>query len=112
MSDYTPDRWVVLKFTTPKETIYKVFAGWYGGYLGSDSWQLNSGIVSCTDCGDWYEFLGYSGSVYRCYKRSYDMTQFMHQIFGGWLAQAHDRGDVNIDILDLAQVAETQYNIG
>ena len=40
----TPDKWVVLKIEHEGNIIYKVFASWYGGYLGSDSWKLNSGI--------------------------------------------------------------------
>ena len=112
MSEYTPDRWVVLEFTTPTQTIYKVFAGWYGGYTGGDSWQLNSGIASVKDCGDWYEFTGYSGSVYKCYKRNYDLSNYMRTILRRWQDQAFERGDLHIDILSLAQVAETEYNIG
>ena len=39
MSDYTPDKWVVVKITSDKNPpIHKVFACWYGGYAGSDSW--------------------------------------------------------------------------
>lgn len=45
----TPENWVVLKIPAPAnykdEIIYKVFATWSGGYLGSDRWKLNSGIV-------------------------------------------------------------------
>ena len=45
MSDYSPDRWVVVKIVTAKERLYKVFASWSGGYGGSDSWKMNSGIT-------------------------------------------------------------------
>ena len=37
----TPDKWLVLKIGD----LYKVYGTWYGGYLGSDSWKINSGIV-------------------------------------------------------------------
>ena len=40
----TPDSWVVLKITAETGVIYKVLAGWSGGYLDGDSWRLNSGI--------------------------------------------------------------------
>jgi len=43
MSDYYPDRWVVVKIG--EENLYKVFACWYGGYARGDSWKLNSGIT-------------------------------------------------------------------
>ena len=48
MSDYTPDRWVIVKIVTPKERLYKVFASWSGGYNGSDSWKMNSGITQAS----------------------------------------------------------------
>jgi hypothetical protein len=67
MSEYTPDKWVVIKIEGPDIPLtYKVFACWYGGYLGSNSWKLNSGITKVTKDGKFYLFEGYSGSVYKC----------------------------------------------
>ena len=71
MSDYRPDRWVVVKIKGENlPTVHKVFASWYGGYAGSDSWKLNSGIVSVTQDSTYYYFEGSSGSVYECSKHS------------------------------------------
>ena len=67
MSDYSPDRWVIVKIVTPKERLYKVFACWSGGYGGSDSWKMNSGITRAMLVDDRWEFDGYSGSVYSCH---------------------------------------------
>lgn len=63
------DRWVVVKLT-PKEgnTIYRVLASFYGGYLDGDSWKMNSGITEVTEDDKCYLFHGHSGSVYRCPK--------------------------------------------
>lgn len=71
MSDYSPDRWVVVKIVTAKECLYKVFATWSGGYAGSDSWKMNSGITHATLVDDRWEFAGYSGSVYSCHQEGY-----------------------------------------
>jgi hypothetical protein len=71
MSEYTPDRWCVLLITAPGVKIYKVFASWSGGYTGSDSWKLNSGITRATLAQDRWEFDGSSGSVYSCHKDGY-----------------------------------------
>jgi hypothetical protein len=85
MSTYTPDRWEVLEFRRGNdEPVYRVFAGWYGSYLGSDSWQLNSGIVKVVDTGDAYEFYGHSGSVYTCYKASQSMSGYMLDVYTCW----------------------------
>ena len=77
MSDYRPDKWVVVKITG-KDTppIHKVFASWYGGWAGSDSWKLNSGITKATLEGNVYSFEGSSGSVYECHKECYGTNMY------------------------------------
>lgn len=84
---YTPDRWVVLSVTDGEKTNNRVFAGWYGGYLGSDSWKLNSGNVKEEELDNRWEFTGRSGSKYVCYKARYGMTGYMSSIFSAWLAK-------------------------
>ena len=66
MTEYRPDRWVVIKMTHKDETFYKVLGGWSGGYLDGSSWRLNSGVEKCEyDLdNDLYSFYGSSGSVY------------------------------------------------
>ena len=73
MNEYTPDNWVVLKLYHEGETLYKVLAGWSGGYLSGDSWRMNSGISEVTEDDDYLLFHGYSGSVYRCHKGGYQL---------------------------------------
>jgi len=79
MSEYTPDNWVVIKFTQQvksgntgygrtERVFYKVLGGWSGGYLDGDSWRLNSGIVDVEETTDSYIFIGGSGSRYICNK--------------------------------------------
>jgi hypothetical protein len=110
MNEYTPDVWVILEFTTPKESWRKVFAGWYGGYTGSDSWKLNSGITAVRCDGDWFEFDGYSGSVYRCHANNYHLSGLMLDVLANWQKQADERGDTIIKTLSLDQVIDLEYN--
>ena len=78
MSEYNPDSWVVFKITGVEEKdFYKVLAGWSGGYLDGDSWRINSGIVKVEDDGDYWNFIGDSGSVYRCHKQGEAMRMSM-----------------------------------
>ena len=95
MSDYTPDRWVVVKITTDKEPLYKVFACWYGGYAGSNSWKMNSGIKNVEEDELYFMFNGYSGSVYRCHKNTYGTSGYG----GGVLQNFIDKADYKIEIL-------------
>ena len=103
MNTYTPDVWVVLEFMTPTmtEPLRKVFAGWYGGFAGSNSWKLNSGIVTTRKEGEWFEFDGHSGSTYRCHPNNYHMSGLMQGVLAHWLKQADERGDTTIKILSL-----------
>jgi hypothetical protein len=74
MSDYTPDKWVVLKIPYKTETLYKVLGGWYGGYAGSDAWRMNSGITKAVIGGFHVVFYGHSGSQYSCHRDAYGVT--------------------------------------
>lgn len=74
MSIYTPDKYTILEMKYEKQTIYKVFGSWVGGYLGSDSWRLNSGIERAVIDGDSVSFIGHSGSEYKCYIPSEGVT--------------------------------------
>jgi len=56
MSDYTPDRWAIVHITSlDHPPIDKVVGSWYGGYGGSDSWRMNSGIEKVVDCDKFYD---------------------------------------------------------
>lgn len=70
---YTPDNWVIIFFDAPDDPHYRVLAGWSGGYLDSDHWRMNGGIVKSTFDGDYWYFYGHSGSVYKCYVDSYGL---------------------------------------
>lgn len=69
---YQPDNWVILKVQPDEYTapFYRVLAGWSGGYLDGDSWRLNSGIDEIKEDGDYYLFIGASGSTYKCHKNA------------------------------------------
>jgi len=74
MSEYQPDVWVMLRITSKlvsAKPVYKILAGWYGGYAKDDIWKLNSGCTSVETDGDYYVFTGSSGSRYRCHENLY-----------------------------------------
>ena len=73
MAEYTPDNWVIVKVPSTDKYVehYRVLAGWSGGYLNGNAWQLNSGIVRIEEDDVYYRFYGKSGSCYVCHKESY-----------------------------------------
>lgn len=75
MSEYFPDRWKIVKITGISPH-YRVFGSWYGGFAGSDSWRMNSGIISVTEADNIYIFKGDSGSEYYCSKSAYGASSY------------------------------------
>lgn len=71
---YTPDAWVIVEISHNEETVRKILAGWYGGFAGSNSWQLSSGIEKTEETEHAYTFTQFSGSVYHCYKNCERLT--------------------------------------
>jgi hypothetical protein len=85
MNIYTPDRWVMLEMTADDGTkLKKVLASYYGGYGGSDSWKLSSGVTETKEFDNRYEFLNYSGSTYICYKHAYGISNYTSMILSGF----------------------------
>lgn len=97
MSDYRPDKWVVVKIG--EGNLYKVFACWYGGYARGDSWKLNSGITKVTKEGYVYSFEGSSGSVYECHEDCYGTNFYGGSVLDDMIKKAKDAG-INIEVLD------------
>lgn len=82
-----PDRWVVVNIVIQGKLTQRVFAGWYGGYLGNNSWQLNSGIASAAEFPDRWEFTGISNSLYVCHKSAYGMSTEMSRQYNLWTSK-------------------------
>jgi hypothetical protein len=110
MSDYTPDRWVVVRITDAESPpIHKVFACWFGGYAGSDSWKLNSGITRAYEDGHCFMFDGSSGSTYACHKASYGTNMYGHGVLQNMIVKAEKNGII-IEILpELTNWLEINY---
>ena len=92
---YNPDNWVVL-FINGKDPHYRILAGWSGGYTTGTSWKLNSGITSVEEVGDYLDFKGSSGSVYRCHKEGYGLRMNNAYIFNQLKTKYQDK----VEMLD------------
>lgn len=79
MSEYNPDKWVIIKLKEQDE--FKVLGSWSGSYLYGSSWRLSSGIVGIEEDGDFYVVKNYSGSTYRCHKKMSGMNIAASSIF-------------------------------
>ena len=88
MSEYTPDKWVVIEIAMDNTKIQRILSSWYGGWAGSDSWRLSSGVTEVEELEDSYIIKNESGSVYTCYKRRYGMSSYTAGILEDFKKQA------------------------
>jgi hypothetical protein len=98
MSEYQPDKFVVLKITFDKGVIYKVFGSWYGGFAGRDSWKMNSGIKYVVKYEQLFDFYGYSGSCYTCHRSRYGVSGYSGSVLTQLIENAAKQG-VAIEVL-------------
>lgn len=100
MAVYTPDRWVVIDITSDTGTkIRKVLGAWYGGFAKGDSWRLNSGVTEVKEDGDWFIFVGYSGSEYRCHKNCEGTSMMSASILSNLMTQAESRPGWKVELV-------------
>ena len=88
MSEYTPDCWVVIEIAADNTKVQRILSSWYGGFAGSNSWRLSSGITEVEELEDSYIIKNESGSVYTCYKRRYGMSSYTARILEDFKKQA------------------------
>jgi len=90
----TPERWVILKLPN---NYFKVFGTWAGGYLDGDRWKLNSGIEKTEQDDDYYYFIGFSGSCYKCRKKGYGISTSYGRLV---LNKIIEQGNGQIELMD------------
>lgn len=103
-----PQGWVILKFSTPADTFYKIFSSWRGGYLDGDSWRLSSGSINLptlSECGNYWIWEQESGSCYHLPVNGEDgYSHFTGQVLGNILIQSGEN-DVFIEKVKLSAIA-------
>ena len=103
MQTYTPDTWVILLFDSlDYGKVYKVFAGWYGGFSQGDSWKLSSGIKTFVSEGKFYSSLQESGSTYNLYKQYERLSGYQHGLLNVWREQLDEVGG-SIEVIDACE---------
>lgn len=109
-----PDTWVIIKIKTSETSpeFFKVFGGWYGGYGGSDSWKLNSGIVKYEIKDNQVDFYGSSGSVYSCKLNYEQMSAYQREIYGSYKKQAEGRPEVTFEHVSFEEFKQKFNNQG
>jgi len=107
---YTPECWIMVKIVDGDDFVYKILAGWYGSYLSGQSWQLNSGIVSVEEDGDFLNFHGSSGSVYACHKTVYRTNMETRNILEHFKKIARDEGGSCIELDEAEALSKRDFS--
>ena len=105
MSDYTPDKWAIVRITSKDHPpIDKVVGSWYGNFTGGDSWRMNSGIEKVVDTENVYEVHGYSGSVYYCKKGCEGMSAYTEMVMNNMATQLEEGGLGMMRVIDIKEL--------
>lgn len=104
MSIYTPDRWVIIECSYDNSITYKILAGWYGGFAGSNSWKLSSGIVEVVTTDYGYDFLNQSGSTYKCVERYSGLSLLTASIHESMIKQASEDANIKVRLIDRDEI--------
>ena len=83
---YLPDCWVIVRLSGSDigETYYRILAGWYGGFAGSDAWRLSSGITTVKEYEGHYKIKNESGSIYICKKQYERLSSLTASVLAGY----------------------------
>ena len=104
MSTYHPDAWVIVELDSAEHgKIYKVLAGWYGGYTQGNSWKLSSGIESVASDDKTYTMPQSSGSTYVCHHVAERMTSLTATMFADFVKQAEEAGTFRIKVIEMEE---------
>jgi hypothetical protein len=105
MSDYTPDRWVIVHITSKKHPpIDKIVGSWYGGYGGSDKWRMSSGICKVISQDDHYEVHNYSGSIYVLFKGAEGTSAYTGSVLNNMATQIEESGEGMMRMINITEL--------
>lgn len=106
MTTYEPDIWVPLLIESERYgKIYKVLAGWYGGFAGASNWRLSSGIESITvsDDGSFLTIPQSTGSVYIVPAWT-QMSSMLSNVFTGIVESSEEQKTFTVKLLELDEL--------
>lgn len=115
MSDYYPHSYQFISISSDKDDdkIIKLFAVWYGGYIGSDAWKLNSGVTKIQQDAvfdNLYIVSGYSGSQYVVNKDSMKLSSYGETVLRGIIEKAAAQR-INVQRISLEEAINEVENV-
>lgn len=111
MKTETPEVWVIVEILSPIHgKVYKVLAGWYGGYTGSDSWQLSSSMTTLTEEDGVVLFPQISGTLYKCFIMREGTSRLTASIYSSLVDEVNELKDTTIRIVPFEEYKNLMLN--
>ena len=101
-----PDVWVIVELSGDKvqSRYHRILAGWYGGFAGSDSWQMSSGVTKIVDQGTYWEIHNTSGSIYNCHKEIERFSGYTQNVYHSY--QEENCDDIRMNHVPFESIRE------
>ena len=103
---HTPNVWVIVELSGNKvqSRYHRILAGWYGGFAGSDSWRMSSGITKIVDKDTYWEVHNDSGSIYNCYKDIERFSGYTQNVYHSY--QEENCDDISMNQIPINSIKE------
>ena len=107
MNEYHPDKWTIVRIKSEKHgQIDKVLGSWYGGFASSDSWLMNGGISKVEEDEQYYDIVGFSGSVYHCHKETQGMSAYTNVVYDTMKLELEKSKMGTMEIIDIRELTK------
>lgn len=92
MREYHPDSWAIIRIQSAEmeKPVFRVAAGWAGGYTQGRSWKLSSSVDSVTFTDNGAVFHNSSGSYYHCNKHREGLDWYTADVVKSYQTEANN----------------------
>jgi hypothetical protein len=104
MSQYSPDKWEIIKIKNGTTIVHKILGNWSGSYLEGRSWRISSGVIGVREEGNFYLFENYSGSIYKCHKSMKTLGLMTADIYNKIQEETKELPEANVEIISVDQL--------
>lgn len=105
--EYHPDDWAIIRIQGPEmeRPVFRVAAGWAGGYTQGRSWKLSSTVEDVTFSDKGAVFQNSSGSFYHCAVHREGLDWYTASVVKSYQEEAY------VENIGFEQISLTEFKI-